>query len=155
MAKINIPKVTRPLDLDDYYDSGEPQVIHVWVNPPRAINNAYEENRTRGVELVARMGDTKADPESDEVKRMAKELVEISEFYNGFWSQIWSQHKDKSTHWSPEDVREFNRQCQEIDPGLYDFATSMSFALMGDYLRTNRKKGKTRSSTRRSRKKAS
>ena len=143
MAKIKIRKVVQSLDLDDYYGSGESEIIRVWVNPPRAIREQHNENVTNAREVVEQM--SKVDPDDAEaVEKLAERLQSTAALINGFWSTLWSQDRDESTHWSPEEVAQLQKDCNDHDPGLWQFITTMSIGMMNDYISGNQKKGKRR-----------
>ena len=138
MAKIKIRKVVKPLDLDDYYGTGESEVIQVWVNPPRylrdRLNDAVDKIKALTKELAH------DDPKEDRVKVIGKTLIMHGETIRDFWSTVWSKHKDESTHWSVEDVEQLQKDCNDHDPGLWSFITTMSIGMMNDYINQSAKK---------------
>ena len=143
MAKIKIRKVIKPLDLDDYYKTGESEIIRVWVNPPKATRDEYNEIKERSRALLEQLG--KVDPKDEKtLKDLGRQLQETSNRYLSIWSLLWSQDKDEDTHWTPDDVAQLQKDCNDNDPGLWQFITIVTIGMINDYINTNQKKERRR-----------
>jgi len=137
MAKFAIPKITRPLRLSAYAPELDTE-IHVWVNPPRAMLERYEESFQKVRALSARIQDGKLSKEEGE--EIAKQLEEEGSYQVEFFSELWSQHKDPETHWSAEEVTQLIQGVRETDPMLFVWMTNQSVGLIVEH-RTITKKG--------------
>lgn len=144
MAKIKIRKIIRDLDIDDYYGTGESQIMKVWVNPPRYLRDQHNDNIIRSREITEAIAKLEGDESKSKMKALAESMIEIGNEILSYWSTIWSQGKDKSTHWSVEDVKQLQKDCNDNDPGLWQFIATMSIGLMNDYINLASKKGKRR-----------
>lgn len=135
----SIPRITRPLLLTDYApefvaDDGTPAVIHVWVNPPREFIQRHEELRRQRKEL--RTAIEKAEGEA--ILPLARELAVADSEWVKWYAELWSQHRDPQTHWTPESVQVVFGA--ESDPLLYEFLITESVGLINAHRTGNQKK---------------
>jgi hypothetical protein len=134
-----IPRITRPLLLTDYApefvkEDGKPAVIHVWVNPPREFIQKHESLRVQRKRLRAEL--EKA--EGEQILPLARELAVADDEWVKWYAELWSQHAEAETHWTPEAVWQvFNA---EGDPQLYDFLITESIGLINAHRTGTQKK---------------
>jgi len=141
--RIKFRKVIRDLDLDEYYDTGEIEIIRVWVNPPRSIRNEYNEITESSRELLEAL--SKADPENKSaLKEIGRRMKENADRYLEIWALLWSQDKNETTHWSPDEVAQLQKDCEDHDPGLWQFITTLTIGMIVDYINASQKKGMRR-----------
>lgn len=142
MAKIKIRKVIQPLDLADYYDDGsESQIIQVWVNPTKGIRDQLNQAIGETQELTKELGELDKENEA-RLREIGARLAELGDIILGYWSMVWSQHKDPDTHWTPDEVLQAQKDCLANDPGLWRFMQVMTQGMINDYINSNQKKGR-------------
>lgn len=119
--KIDIPKIVRPLYLNEYAPELGSAVIHVWVNPPRAIKDRY-------TDLFGQIKDTKPG---------TPEFIELSHQFAAWYAEIWSQGPVE-TRWTPEEVEQVAEY--ETDPQFYRWLVKRSWALIDQHQMGEQKK---------------
>lgn len=119
---INIPRLTSPIELGEYHPELQGGRIYVWVNLPKAKYIEY-------LGLMVSIGEA-----TDEATitalggRMVKALAEL-----------WSQHKDKSTHLSEEDVLRLVAD-KDTDPQLYPWLVNETYSRLLAHRDASKKK---------------
>jgi hypothetical protein len=108
-VKIEIPKVVRSFRLADHAPEYGDRLVHVWVNPSRAMLREWA-----GL--------------SDELTEDNAEKA-LERVY-AWWSEIWSVGPET---WSPEDVMALAEVCAENDPALWAFMQKRSWELIAEY----------------------
>lgn len=125
--KFEIPKIIRPLSLQDYAPELDTE-LHVWVNPPRDLLN----------ELFAlNAAVAQAQKEAEAGKVVTKTLEEIGEKIAQWYVTVWSQGEDK---WTLEDVQKLIEFSMDTDPGLWPYMTGKTTTMIFEH-RTRQKKG--------------
>lgn len=132
--KLNIPKLTRPMPLTDYapeltHDDGSPAVVQVWVNPPQALLTRHAELRARGQAALKRVKEVGDDQAA--AAEVVAEIGAVGAALAALFAELWSQHADPATHWTPADVLEVANS--EANPALYGWLTGRTVALIGEY----------------------
>ena len=139
--RFQVPKIVRPLALTDYAPemvkpgTAEPLLVWVWVNPPVALLDAYDEALERGRELAARLDKAAGD---DEIRALAQELSANGRRFAEWFAEIWSQGKDEGTHWTAQDVLDMG--SNETDPGLHSWLSARTRELIRAHREGQQKK---------------
>ena len=60
-------------------------------------------------------------------------MKEASRKANEWWAEMWSQHADPATHWTPEEVGDLGTACAESDPGFWEWIHHECWKLIHDY----------------------
>ena len=145
-AALRLPRKTEELDLGEYHESLQGQVIHVWVNLTKAMHDRWNllqrdiraaAEETKAIDTAHFERVKNRTPKGKEVDRAAplgerlqarldanvKEINRINEEIFAWYAEVWSQHADVETHSTPEDVGNFAKQCAEEDPALWQWVT--------------------------------
>ena len=135
--KVQIPRVVRPVPLADYDAAYGEQVVWMWVNPPRAtklklyeLTEEFAGIRARVVELTTDGGEVE---NTDALPPLFARLEELGPELYGWWAEMWSQHEDKESHWTAEEVTELAGTALDVDPGFWDFLQERSLDAMQEY----------------------
>lgn len=143
--KIELRRITRPVPLRDYAEEYGHEVINVWVNPSRAkrlelatLGEASRQAQDRLKELLTQaqtddLTDDTRQQLTDELAALDGELSTLMASLYGWYAELWSQHPDTESHWTPEEVSELVRACQEADPRLWDWLQEESLRLITDH----------------------
>lgn len=140
--KLNLTRVTEPLDLGDYAEAYRGQVVQVWVNPDlatirrrdlliekynRMLNDMLElAKKTEGADEKARK--KMAEKAREQIESFnAFALGEFTEGINKWFADLWSQGADPATHWTVEELVALNEQ----DPALYQWMKNRSVEMIG------------------------
>lgn len=117
---VTIRPLTRPLPLDEYaegleirFDDGPAKVVHVWVNPPRALREEHDR-------LLAEARQSGMSPE-----------------LFAWYARLWSQHPDAATHWTAEEVQALAEN--DTDPNLLIWLQNRSIDMMTAHRSAKRK----------------
>lgn len=132
--KLTVPKLIRPIALTDYapeltHDDGSPAVVQAWVNPPQALLTRHAELTTRGRAALARVQDAKDNPAA--AAEVVAEISAVGAGLSDLFAELWSQHDDASTHWTPAEVTELANS--EANPALYGWLTGRTITLIREY----------------------
>lgn len=139
--RFQVPKIVRPLTLTDYAPemvkpgTAEPLIVWVWVNPPVALLDAYDEALERGRELAAKLEKAAGD---DEIRALAQELSANGRRFAEWFAEIWSQGKDENTRWTAQDVLDMG--SSETDPGLHSWLSARTRELIRAHREGQQKK---------------
>jgi len=95
--KINFPKIVRKVDLGDYAEEMQGQIINVWVNPPTS-------------DLVT-LGDNYKKWIDDDDKEAEKDYLEKM-------SELLSQG-EKASHFSVDELKTVRDATAETDPAFW------------------------------------
>ena len=131
--KLNLPKIIRAIRLGDYApefekrDDGTLAEVQVWINPPAPLLARYDELRARGA------------AELEKVKGAAPEAVaadtgafnELAAGIHAVFAELWSQHADPATHWTPEDVHALANNSE--NPTLYGWLTGQTAQMIREH----------------------
>ena len=142
--KIELRRIVRPVRLCEYAEEYGAEVIHVWVNPSRAkrlelqaLGEASMQARDRLTELADQ---NTGDLTDDERQRLTTEAEELAEEFDrlveplyAWYADIWSQHDDKETHWTPDDVTQLVQACMDADPALWSWLQDETLRLMREH----------------------
>jgi hypothetical protein len=114
--RFDIPKLIRPLELEEYAEELKDITVQVWINPTRELLD--ESTEIQG-ELAGFLQRIKAALENDKLSDEKKqEAIDVeNESMKGslahemeWWSKILSQSSDESKHLSLEDIRTLDEQ---------------------------------------------
>lgn len=134
------PRIVRPVELTGYApelvtDEGEPEVVHVWVNPPRDVLEAH------GRLLAEWDARRKAKPapkgKGKKTKPAADALTQSNQAIAAWYANVWSQHEDAATHWTPAKVLALANL--DTDPALYTWLTVQTWLKIAEHRALNRK----------------
>jgi len=142
MPKIEIPRITRPLDFAEYAPEMAGAVIHVWVNPSRKLLDEHDALIDEAEKLRGQMAEGKASEE--EQARIAQRLVAIGHEIVAWHAEIWSQGPVE-LHWTADEIKELIQSSRETDPKLWEWLGGRTIALITEH-RFARKKGSERPS---------
>lgn len=142
--KIELRRIVRPVCLGDYAQEYGNEVIQVWVNPSRAtrlelqaIGEASVQARDRLNELANQNTDEFTEEERQqltaELEELAEEFEQLTVPLYAWYAAVWSQHDDKETHWTADDVAELVRACQDADPALWSWLQDETLRLMREH----------------------
>lgn len=145
--KLNITKVIQALDLGEYAEAMQGQVVQVWLNPDRATLRRRElliEEYNRRLEALKNPPQVTEKNRVKVAERFKTTLDEFNEFALGdflkgiheWFASLWSQHTDAGTHWTTDELVELN----EADPALYQWMKDRSLKMMEAH-RSREKKG--------------
>lgn len=162
--RINLPKITKALNLRDYAPEMEIEIT-VLVNPPKADLSRLYELRLQSADLLQRAraankallqtrtdwiithkaAPTDADiAEAIETSRAA--LEQIGHETNLIGAEIvawmrgnWSQGPDEATHWSVEEIQKLVDYCADQDPALWQWLINRTEQMIEDYRRGQKK----------------
>lgn len=150
--KIELRRITRPVRFRDYAEEyGDEVKIHCWVNPSRAkrlelqaLGTASAQARDRLNGLLEQAAQDGIDEDAKEqiaaeVTALTDELETVMANLFEWYADLWSQHPDADTHWTPDDVRELVAACQDNDPALWDWLQDQSIQAMVDHRQGIRK----------------
>lgn len=130
--KLQIQKITKPIELKEYHEGYGNQKLHVWVNPTRNIRREREEQLDAIQKRMAQeaLADTEFNEHMAGADEQAKKKLEaqLEKRQKGFaefiaeWNEksyqwlsvIWSQGEDTESHWTPDEIKELD----ENDPSL-------------------------------------
>lgn len=134
--QILVPPIVRPLALSEYAPelAGAP-LVWVWVNPTRAFRQEYDALTTRRETANAALSAAKP---SDDLTALAEELSAVGLGLARWYAQLWSQHPDAATHWTPEDVTQLANN--EDNPALYGWLCRQAWRLIREYRAGQEKK---------------
>lgn len=129
--KLNLPKIIRPIPLTDYapelvHDDGSAAVVQAWVNPPTARMTRHGELSAQATAALARLRAADVDKAG-----AVEELQRIGEEFAALFAELWSQHADPATHWTPEEVTALANS--EANPALYRWLTARTIANIREY----------------------
>lgn len=132
--KLNIPKITQAIPLADYapelvHDDGSPAVVRAWVNPPAALLTRHAELRARGQAALKRVKEVGDDKTA--AAEVVAEIAAVGAALSELFAELWSQHADPATHWTPAEVLEVANS--EANPALYGWLTGRTIAAIGGY----------------------
>lgn len=125
---IQIPRITRPLDLGGYAPELAGVCVQVWVNPPRDFMKRYwdlvGENDASGKAAQTTKGKKAREALLKTVERIGQDFV-------GWFAELWSQHPEADTHWSKDEVTKLIKS--ETDPQLYVWLVGQSMRLVTEH----------------------
>jgi len=137
--KINIPKIIRPIALSDYADEMGDAVIYVWVNPSRELRIKYDVEREEIDELLTEIKElSEQEKKEEQIKLVYDSIAKCNDRLFGWWSEILSQHDDKDTHWTIEEIKQI--VDMDTDPGFWHWLQSQAFDLIESHRSANKKK---------------
>ncbi len=134
--KKEIPNAVRPIRLVDFLPEFGDEVIWVWVNPTRDVLERRFAQVHQGAQLRKELNELKTltdDLSRARVLEISQELTRVGEALMAWLAEIWSQHKDPETHFSPEDVKTLVDECLEREPELYGWLISETFRLISEH----------------------
>lgn len=123
--KLDIPSITKPIDLGDYAEEMRGVVIRVWVNCPRSFRDAYWALMAEAETALEKMS---AAPDGDGVRA----VNEVAGRMNAWVSELWNNGM------TAEEVSTLANS--DTDPALYPWALNRSWALIGDHRDRSKKK---------------
>lgn len=135
--QITIPKIVRAVALKEYAEELGEARVNVWVNPTRAVLEAYQALRERNTELNARLKATPGDA-TDDLAALMGEMSLVADGYADWYAALWSQGEDKAQHWTADEVRQV--ATNETDPGFYQWLTGQTWALISEHRAASKKK---------------
>lgn len=115
--RIPVPPIVRPIPLTDYApelvtEAGAPVTVWAWVNPPARRIEDFNDLREQIADL--KDGLPKAAP--DAIPAMSADMRTASDAVTAWYAEIWSQHADPATHWTPAEVAAL--AASDTDPAL-------------------------------------
>jgi hypothetical protein len=130
--KINIPKLTQPLDLGEYAEELRGQIIRVWVNPPlkTRLERIHLSKRFREI------GDEMLTLPAEATEQMAAldaEAQEMMQQVDELNAEMWSQGPEE-TRFTAEEVRKFREDVIGTDPELVPWIIGRSVDMMLEHL---------------------
>lgn len=144
---LQIPHITRELKMSDYAPDMEGS-LHVWVNLSQKTHVEFnvlqaeiqatvaniESITTAHRKKMAAEGkplDTPIEGEDKErLEALRKLMSENGDRMYALLSVIWSQHKDKKTHVTPEQVSKFAAEVVAEDEALWYWIVKSTYALI-------------------------
>ncbi len=132
MSRFAVPTITRPVDLGAYAPEYAGAVCEMWVNPPRARILEWQSIRARVAALVEEAQGT---PSEDPVvlEERGRRWLAANEEIAAWWSQMWSQHADGATHWTPSEVKELVTHLSDRDPEAWRWLLDTCLRLIYHY----------------------
>jgi hypothetical protein len=124
--KIDVPKITRPVDLGDYAEELRGKTLFVWVNPPVSLLSEYfslQDAIKREVEQAE--ADENHVPDSKALESQAARIREIL-------AELLSQGP-LELRMSADEVSELLLQTADTDPQLYPWLVNAIFAKIGEH----------------------
>jgi hypothetical protein len=67
-----------------------------------------------------------------ELETLTARIQALTTEFRAWWSELWSQGPE-GTRCSPEEVKALYDQCQESDPGLWEWLQKKSWALINEH----------------------
>ena len=140
---IQIRKLVRPLALRELAPEYGEDFISVWVNPPRAMLEAYAAARAESRAVTKRMAELAS--QDGEVSRedrqaVASRLLEVNQHFFAWFAEIWSQSEDPATRVTTDKVKELAIRSETDDPALWEFLVHGTWRLIDEH-RQHAKKG--------------
>lgn len=136
---IDIPRITRPLDLGGYAPEFSGVCVQVWVNPPRDFMSRWyalvEENTATGKEVEAA---NKSKKSKQNIAKLTARVQANGSAFIDWWAELWSQNPDTETHWTREGI--ITLINSDTDPKLYGWICEQSFALITEHKASAKKK---------------
>jgi hypothetical protein len=141
---ISIRKIQRPLALRGLAEEYGEDFISVWVNPPRAMLEAYAAAKAESQAVTKRMHEL-ASQQNEEISQedrqaIAARLLAVNERFFDWFAQIWSQSENAATHVTAADVRDLAIRAETDDPALWEFLVHGTWRLIDEH-RQHAKKG--------------
>lgn len=143
--KIEIPKVVRPLDLSEYAPEYDGAVIQVWVNPPRAKREEFQQTRMELLrisdeiqELAKDAQDHNAPEYLAKIKAAGERITALNQGVYAWHAEMWSQGDGDG--WTAEQVAEFADHALDNDPQLWQFALVRTAEMIWEYRSGRQKK---------------
>ncbi len=115
--ELKIPKIVRPLRLEDYASEMSGTELQVWVNPPQALI-------TRWDDVMLKRNDS-----AERAQDMLRACDEIM-------SELWSQGSEPVT---AEDIGRLRKETEDTDPGLVTWLMQHTWQMIYEH-RLQRKK---------------
>ncbi len=121
--KINIPKILEEIDLTEHHHAyvdkeGKPVIVHVWVNIPnekRTVLFGIATEAYRASDLLAQAGKIKAKKAArGKVAEAMGIMDEQRQVRYEIFGELWSQHSDPETHWTPEEVEKLYEDVESL-----------------------------------------
>ena len=140
---IQIRKLVRPLALRELAAEYGEDFVSVWVNPPRAMLEAYAAARAESRAVTKRMAELAS--QDGEVSRedrqaVASRLLEVNQHFFAWFAEIWSQSEDPATRVTTDKVKELAIRSETDDPALWEFLVHGTWRLIDEH-RQHAKKG--------------
>lgn len=139
IRKIDVPRITRTLDLGRFHDAYKGMAFEVWVNPPKKLEDEYVvlQQKTREKEKAFRQY-LKVLDRTDEVSEIEKingdiellneEIYRLNDAVFSWYAEVWGE--------DPEKVREFSKSCQENGlSGLWKWVQTETWTLITMHLK--------------------
>jgi hypothetical protein len=154
MNRFKVPKIVRPLRLEEYQPEYGEATIWVWVNPPvellqqrQATVRRILEAQRELVSALQEMQKEKISAEekaAQEAQRQAcvQRISEGGEETMRWISQVWSQHSDEANHWPLEEVEALVSETageNGNDPGLWSWLVQHTVEMIGEYRKSRKK----------------
>lgn len=108
--KIEVPKIVRPMCLNEYAPELGETVIHVWVNPPRRLLEELAD-----CQPGAAAGD----------EAMARRGLEIM-------AELWSQGPE-GTQWTVDELLALGNATVETDPSLWPWLSAKTMRMVTEH----------------------
>lgn len=130
--KIEVPKMTRPVDLGEYAGEMAGQVVYVWVNPREELLDEYfSVQRAILQEMEKSEKEKKYVPDQKFLESQSARIREII-------AELLSQGPE-ATRWTAEEVSALVLSTAETDPQLYPWLIEKIFEKIVEH-RKQRKK---------------
>lgn len=125
MAQFNFKAVTRPVDMADYAPEYTGAIFQVWVNMPRGVLG----------ELYQIQMDRSAFGEHEPLEK--HEAINARVY--AWFSRVWSQSADKTTHITPDETEQLIKQLVDTDPNAWPWLSMRCQQVIEDYRTVERK----------------
>jgi hypothetical protein len=149
--KINIPKVVIPVPMSEYAPELQGNALHVWVNPPMQILQAYRQLlstlQAHELESARQMLEIPATKEERSplmraydqalhwINRRKEEKTEgVSVDLLEWYANIWSQGP-ADTQWTVEELR----TLEESDPAFLSWMIAQTWKARGEHMEQKKK----------------
>ncbi len=132
--KIRFAKLTKEIDYSTFgvEMTGAPK-IHVWLNLDGETMNEFRETQTllhnqaeAHIKILKQISKLDPDKTPERVNELTKKLEaltpamqECNDRVFAWYAKVWSQHKDKKTHVTADQLREFSGAMQEDQPAFW------------------------------------
>jgi hypothetical protein len=136
--EIKVPKIVRPLDLQDYAPEMDGMLLQVWVNPPRKLVARYVEIQDEIVKLKGKLDEIVERSKNDgvgedltaDIEKLDTSIQAMNADLFAWFAEVWSQGGHNET---AETVAEFAKQFGDTDPALWGFVSKRTVEMIRDH----------------------
>jgi len=140
LQQIKSVVIVKPLNLVEYHEDYEGLTLYVWVNLTHEMHKKYTDLQVRGLTITnqietrsKRIPKAKGEAKKkfkEQIAALTEEMEQVNLETHDWYSEVWSKHKDPSTHYSPAEVQDFAERMMEEDAALYKWICNRTQAMI-------------------------